>query len=204
MKNTKFARSMMAIVLGSVLVSGSAMAEETLMQKAQSAADSTGAKIDSSMKKVDGYMDDSGITAKVKSALVDAKDIKSNDISVNTSKGVVTLNGFVSSQDQAERAVTLAKGVEGVKSVSDKLHVKDSTKSSVKGYASDTAITSEVKAKLLADDLVPSRNVKVETQDGLVQLSGTVKIKAQSDRAESVASAIEGVKSVKNDLTVKQ
>ncbi|TBL55066.1 molecular chaperone OsmY [Hafnia paralvei] len=204
MKNTKFARSMMAIVLGSVLVSGSAMAEETLMQKAQSAADSTGAKIDSSMKKVDGYMDDSGITAKVKSALVDAKDIKSNDISVNTSKGVVTLNGFVSSQDQAELAVTLAKGVEGVKSVSDKLHVKDSTKSSVKGYASDTAITSEVKAKLLADDLVPSRNVKVETQDGLVQLSGTVKTKAQSDRAESVASAIEGVKSVKNDLTVKQ
>lgn len=204
MKNTKFARSMMAIVLGSVLVSGSAMAEETLMQKAQSAADSTGAKIDSSMKKVDGYMDDSGITAKVKSTLVDAKDIKSNDISVNTSKGVVTLNGFVSSQDQAERAVTLAKGVEGVKSVSDKLHVKDSTKSSVKGYASDTAITSEVKAKLLADDLVPSRNVKVETQDGLVQLSGTVKTKAQSDRAESVASAIEGVKSVKNDLTVKQ
>ena len=204
MKNTKFARSMMAIVLGSVLVSGSAMAEETLMQKAQSAADSTGAKIDSSMKKVDGYMDDSGITAKVKSALVDAKDIKSNDISVNTSKGVVTLNGFVSSQDQAERAVTLAKGVEGVKSVSDKLHVKDSTKSSVKGYASDTAITSEVKAKLLADDLVPSRNVKVETQDGLGQLSGTWKTKAQSDRAESVASAIEGVKSVKNDLTVKQ
>ena len=203
MKNTKFARSMMAIVLGSVLVSGSAMAEETLMQKAQSAADSTGAKIDSSMKKVDGYMDDSGITAKVKSALVDAKDIKSNDISVNTSKGVVTLNGFVSSQDQAERAVTLAKGVEGVKSVSDKLHVKDSTKSSVKGYASDTAITSEVKAKLLADDLVPSRNVKVETQDGLVQLSGTVKTKAQSDRAESVASAIEGVKSVKNDLKTK-
>lgn len=94
MKNTKFARSMMAIVLGSVLVSGSAMAEETLMQKAQSAADSTGAKIDSSMKKVDGYMDDSGITAKVKSALVDAKDIKSNDISVNTNKGVVTLNGL--------------------------------------------------------------------------------------------------------------
>jgi hyperosmotically inducible protein len=204
MKNTKFARSMMAIVLGSVLVSGSAMAEETLMQKAQSAADSTGAKIDSSMKKVDGYMDDSGITAKVKSALVDAKDIKSNDISVNTSKGVVTLNGFVSSQDQAERAVTLAKSVEGVKSVSDKLHVKDSTKASVSGYASDTAITSEVKAKLLADDIVPSRNVKVETENGLVQLSGTVKTKAESDRAESVASAVEGVKSVKNDLTVKQ
>ncbi len=38
----------------------------------------------------------------------------------------------------------------------------------------DTAITSEVKAKLLADDIVPSRNVKVETNAGAVHLTGTV------------------------------
>ena len=44
----------------------------------------------------------------------------------------------------------------------------------MKGYAGDTATTSEIKAKLLADDIVPSRHVKVETTDGVVQLSGTV------------------------------
>ena len=107
------------------------------------------------------------------------------------------------SQAQAEEAVKVAKGVEGVTSVSDKLHVRDSKDTSVKGYAGDTAITSEVKAKLLADDIVPSRKVKVETTDGVVQLSGTVESQAQSDRAESIAKAIDGVKSVKNDLKAK-
>ena len=45
-------------------------------------------------------MDDSGITAKAKAALVDDETIKSTDISVETEKGVVTLSGFVASQDQ--------------------------------------------------------------------------------------------------------
>lgn len=203
MKNTKIAKTLIAAMVGSALLSGSALAEDSMSQKAQQAADSTGSKIDSSMKKVDGFMDDSGVTAKAKAALVDDEAIKSTDISVETHQGVVTLSGFVTSQDQAEKAVALVQKVEGVKSVSDKLHVKDSKSQSMKGYAGDAATTSEIKAKLLADDIVPSRKVKVETTDGVVQLSGTVENKAQSDRAEGIAKAIEGVKSVKNDLTVK-
>ena len=58
-------------------------------------------------------------------------------------------------------------------SVSDKLTVAGEKSASLKGYAGDTAITSEVKAKLLADDIVPSRKVTVETSDGVVHLSGT-------------------------------
>ncbi|ERK17252.1 MAG: molecular chaperone OsmY [Pantoea sp.] len=203
MIKTKIAKTLIAALAGSALMSGAALADESLTQKAQATADSAGAKIDSSMKKVGGYMDDSGITAKAKAALVDDEAIKSTDISVNTHQGVVTLSGFVTSQDQAEKAVAVVQKVEGVKSVSDKLHVKDSKTTSLKGYAGDAATTSEIKAKLLADDIVPSRNVKVETTDGVVQLSGTVANKAQSDRAEQIAKAIEGVKSVKNDLTIK-
>lgn len=203
MNKTKIAKTLMAAMIGSALISGSALADESMSQKASQTADSAGSKIDSSMKKVDGYMDDSGITAKAKAALVDDDAIKSTDISVKTHSGVVTLSGFVTSQDQAEKAVAVVQKIEGVKSVSDKLHVRDSKSSSVKGYAGDAATTSEIKAKLLADDIVPSRNVKVETTDGVVELSGHVANQAQSDRAESIAKAIEGVKSVKNDLTVK-
>ncbi|MDF2042413.1 MULTISPECIES: molecular chaperone OsmY [unclassified Pantoea] len=203
MNKTKIAKTLMAAMIGSALISGSALADESMSQKASQTADSAGSKIDSSMKKVDGFMDDSGITAKAKAALVDDDAIKSTDISVKTHSGVVTLSGFVTSQDQAEKAVAVVQKIEGVKSVSDKLHVRDSKSSSVKGYAGDAATTSEIKAKLLADDIVPSRNVKVETTDGVVQLSGHVANQAQSDRAESIAKAIEGVKSVKNDLTVK-
>ena len=195
MNKTKIAKTLMAVMVGSALIGGSALAANT--------TESAGSKIDSSMKKVDGFMGDSSITAKVKAALVDDDAIKSTDISVETQAGVVTLSGFVVAQDQAEKAVALAKKVEGVKSVSDKLHVKDSKSQSISGYAGDVATTSEIKAKLLADDIVPSRNVKVETNDGVVQLSGTVQNEAQSERAEGIAKAIDGVKSVKNDVVVK-
>jgi hyperosmotically inducible protein len=202
-KKLKISKTLLAVMMGSALVCGSAMAETTATDKAQSTANTAGEKIDNSMNKVGNFMDDSSITAKVKAALVDADDIKSTDISVETEKNVVTLSGFVESQAQAEKAVAVAKKVEGVTSVSDKLHVRDGKEQSAKGYAGDTATTSEIKAKLLADDIVPSRIVKVETTDGVVQLSGTVDSKAQSDRAESIAKAIDGVKSVKNDLKVK-
>lgn len=207
MNKTKISKTLMAVLLGSALASGSALAESGTTNKVESTADSAGQKIDSSMNKVGNFMDDSAITAKVKAALVDHENIKSTDISVETDKKVVTLSGFVESQAQAEAAVKVAKGVEGVASVSDKLHVRDgkseSKADSAKGYAGDAATTSEIKAKYLADDIVPSRKVKVETTDGVVQLSGTVESKAQSERAESIAKAIDGVKSVKNDLKVE-
>lgn len=200
MTGLKISKTLLAVMLTSAVATGSAYAENATMDKAQSGLESAGQKVDSSMNKVGNFMDDSTLTAKVKAALVDHESIKSTDISVKTDQKVVTLSGFVESQAQAEEAVKVAKGVEGVTSVSDKLHVRDSKDTSVKGYAGDTAITSEVKAKLLADDIVPSRKVKVETTDGVVQLSGTVDSQAQSDRAESIAKAIDGVKSVKNDL----
>lgn len=200
MTGLKISKTLLAVMLTSAVATGSAYAENATMDKAQSGVESAGQKVDSSMNKVGNFMDDSTTTAKVKAALVDHESIKSTDISVKTDQKVVTLSGFVESQAQAEEAVKVAKGVEGVTSVSDKLHVRDSKETSVKGYAGDTAITSEVKAKLLADDIVPSRKVKVETTDGVVQLSGTVDSQAQSDRAESIAKAIDGVKSVKNDL----
>ncbi|HIC7614947.1 TPA: molecular chaperone OsmY [Citrobacter freundii] len=200
MTGLKISKTLLAVMLTSAVATGSAYAENATMDKAQSGVESAGQKVDSSMNKVGNFMDDSTITAKVKAALVDHDSIKSTDISVKTDQKVVTLSGIVESQAQAEEAVKVAKGVEGVTSVSDKLHVRDSKETSVKGYAGDTAITSEVKAKLLADDIVPSRKVKVETTDGVVQLSGSVDSQAQSDRAESIAKAIDGVKSVKNDL----
>lgn len=200
MTKLKISKTLLAVMLTSAVATGSAFAENATTDKGQSGLESAGQKVDSSMNKVGDFMDDSSITAKVKAALVDHESIKSTDISVKTDQKVVTLSGFVESQAQAEEAVKVAKGVEGVTSVSEKLHVRDSKSTSVKGYAGDTATTSEVKAKLLADDIVPSRKVKVETTDGVVQLSGTVDSQAQIERAESIAKAVDGVKSVKNDL----
>ncbi|WP_432323718.1 BON domain-containing protein [Yersinia enterocolitica] len=71
-----------------------------------------------------GYIDDTVITTKVKSALLAAKDIKSTQISVETFKGRVQLSGFVSSRQDANRAVQITRSVPGVKSVSDQMLIR--------------------------------------------------------------------------------
>ena len=148
-------------------------------------------------------MDDSTITARVKAALIDDKSISSAGISVKTENKVVTLSGSVDSTAQKEQALSVAKNVKGVTTVNDKLSVSEEQSASLKGYAGDTAITSQIKAKLLADDMVPSRNITVETSDGVVQLSGSVESRQQADRAADIAKAVSGVKSVENNLSVK-
>lgn len=70
------------------------------------------------------YVDDSAITAKVKSAMLGSSGLKSNDINVETFKAVVQLSGFVDSQAQMSQAVRVASGVGGVKSVKNDMRVK--------------------------------------------------------------------------------
>lgn len=66
---------------------------------------------------VPGKVDDSWITTKVKSKLAAAKGVKASDISVSTTDGAVTLTGTATSKAEKTRAVHIAKGVKGVKSV---------------------------------------------------------------------------------------
>lgn len=67
----------------------------------------------------------------------------------------------------------------------------------------DAWITTKVKSALLADQATSGLDVKVETQDGVVQLSGFVGSETEKQRAETVAQGIEGVKKVKNDIRLK-
>lgn len=70
------------------------------------------------------YVDDSVITTKVKAAIFNDPLLKVAEINVETFKGVVQLSGFVSSRAAATKAVELARGVGGVKSVKDDMRLK--------------------------------------------------------------------------------
>ncbi len=70
------------------------------------------------------YVDDTVITTKVKAAVFNAPNLKSAEINVETFKGVVQLTGFVSSRDDINRAVELARGVKGVTSVRNDMRLK--------------------------------------------------------------------------------
>ena len=70
------------------------------------------------------YVDDSVITTKVKTAIFNDSSLKVNEINVETFKGVVQLSGFVRSQADIDKAVQVARGVGGVKSVKNDMRLK--------------------------------------------------------------------------------
>jgi len=67
--------------------------------------------------------EDTTITTKVKAAFATGKDIKSGDIHVTTTAGIVTLGGQVQNSDMAARAVAIAKNTDGVRGVTNDLQV---------------------------------------------------------------------------------
>lgn len=70
------------------------------------------------------YIDDSVITAKVKTAIFRDQSLKSAEINVETFKGVVQLSGFVKSPADIARAEEVARTVKGVTSVKNDMRVK--------------------------------------------------------------------------------
>jgi hyperosmotically inducible protein len=66
----------------------------------------------------------------------------------------------------------------------------------------DAAVTTAVKAKLLADTAVSGLKIDVDTKDGVVTLNGMVSSKAEADRATSLARESDGVKRVISNLRV--
>jgi osmotically-inducible protein OsmY len=70
-------------------------------------------------------------------------------------------------------------------------------------YIDDSIITTKVKAAILKEPSLSSAEINVETFKGIVQLSGFVNSSADITKALSVARAVGGVKSVKNDMRLK-
>ena len=148
-------------------------------------------------------IDDSVVTARVKSALLADPNVKSFGFKVETRKGEVQLSGFVDSQTQIDRAIAVTRGVAGVKNIENKVSLKGAA-ATVGNKVDDGIVTTKVKAALLADANVKSFDIAVVTRKGEVQLSGFVDNQSQIDRAIEVASGIEGVRSVGNEMSVKK
>lgn len=148
-------------------------------------------------------IDDTVLTASVKSALLADAEVKGLDVKVETRKGEVMLSGFVDNQAQVERATLVAQAVAGVKSIDNKMALKvaDTT---VGTKVDDTIVTGRVKAALLNDANVKSLDIAVVTRQGVVQLSGFVDNQGQIDKALEITQATQDVKSVDNELSVKK
>ena len=148
-------------------------------------------------------IDDTVVTAAVKSALLADANVKSFDLKVETRKGEVQLSGFVESQVQIDRAIAVARGVSGVKEVDNKMALKGAP-TTVGNKVDDGIVTTKVKSALLADANIKSFDIAVVTRKGQVQLSGFADSQAQIDRAMTVAKGVQGVTGVENSMSLKQ
>ena len=70
------------------------------------------------------YIDDSVITTKVKTGIFNEPSLKVNQITVETHKSVVQLSGFVDSNASMDKAVAIARSVQGVSSVKNDMRLR--------------------------------------------------------------------------------
>lgn len=153
---------------------------------------------------------DSTTTATVKSKLLWNQNTEGLDIKVTTVDGVVTLEGTADSAAASDLATRLARNTSGVRQVTNKLQVTGNSKPTITDKAkattsqaeeviSDAWITSKVKSSYLLSSNLDGMDIKVDTQNGQVTLSGVAGSAAEKDLAVETAKNIRGVRAVKAD-----
>jgi osmotically-inducible protein OsmY len=146
---------------------------------------------------------DAWITAKVKTMLLFHRSVSAMT-EVNTTDGIVTLQGKATSQAQKDLTTEYAKDVEGVKDVKNEMTIAKTSKKAqtAVGKIDDASITALVKMTLLYHRSTSALNTKVTTKNGVVTLSGKASNAAEKDLATKFAKDVNGVKSVKNQMTI--
>lgn len=155
---------------------------------------------------------DTWLTAKVQSKYYLDDDIRGRDIDVTTEDGVTTLKGTVQSEQERRQVVALARTTDGVREVRDQLVVGSDTTTRPPGSTSsqsalqpieDTWITTKIQSQYFLDPLVKGHEINVDTQSGVVTLTGTVATEELKKAAEQIARETDGTVRVMNQLKVQ-
>lgn len=142
---------------------------------------------------------DDRIESSAKDSYVFKTYFKDDAINIESKDGVVTLTGTVSEESHKSMAQDTVESLPGVKSVDNRLEVKGERPVE----KSDAWITAKVKATLFFHRSV-SAFTNVDTKDGVVTLKGEADNQAQMDLTTEYAKDVDGVKDVKNEMTVAQ
>lgn len=148
---------------------------------------------------------DAWLMTKVKTTLLFHSSVSAAQTEVEVKDGIVTLRGNVDNLAQKELTTEYAKDVEGVKDVNNEMTVtKSPSKKRTAGEKIDDAsITALVKMTLLYHHSTSAINTKVVTKKGVVTLSGKANSLAEFTLATKLAKDVNGVKDVKNRMSVE-
>jgi len=121
-----------------------------------------------------------------------------DDIKIESKDGVVILTGMIAAEFHKSLAQETVAGLPGVKSVDNRLEVKGAPPTA----NSDAWLSEKVKTTLLFHRSVKTGKIEVYVQEGIVTLRGNADSQAKKDLTTEYAKDVEGVKDVKNEMTV--
>ena len=124
---------------------------------------------------------------------------------VYTKDGIVTLQGEASSLAQKELTTEYAKDIDNVKSVNNEMTIAKTPAmpdATVGDKIDDASITAQVKSSLMSHSSTSAIHTTVSTTDGVVTLSGVAKNDAEKSLVTKLATDINGVTSVINNMTI--
>jgi hyperosmotically inducible periplasmic protein len=126
------------------------------------------------------------------------RTVLEDHVKVQVTDGVVTLTGVVQDKDEKDLAADTVENLPGVVSVKNEVTVK-----STYPEHSDAWIALKIRGRLLVKANVSGTTTTVAVKDGVVTLGGPAENSAQKELTEVYAKEIDWVKSVKNDMVVK-
>jgi osmotically-inducible protein OsmY len=148
---------------------------------------------------------DEWLMMKVKTTLLLHRSVSGVNTEVSDAKnGIVTLRGEATSQAQRDLTTEYAKAVEGVKDVKNEMTLAGAKTSNTVGQdVDDASITAQVKIMLLYHRATSALNTSVTTSKGVVTLGGKTTNAADRELATKLVGDINGVKSVRNLMTIE-
>ncbi|MCR9185649.1 MAG: BON domain-containing protein [Halieaceae bacterium] len=150
---------------------------------------------------------DAWLEGKLETVYLFNRHLNNFTIDPDVAHGAVVLTGAVDSTVSKELAGELAQGVEGITDVTNRLTVADDTRGNENGRdfserVEDATLTAEVKTLLLANSETSGLQINVDTTGSEVTLSGRIDSSAEKDLAGEIASQVDGVTGVNNELQV--
>lgn len=153
-------------------------------------------------RSVGTYADDEAITFQIEKEFLNDKTVKYLDYDASSYEGHVYIVGEYESRAQVDRAVAIAKGVKGVRTVTTYLLPKNPNDHC--GTTDNLAIYGRLKKTLVADKDIWSTNVEIKTIQCNVILLGIVGSMSEREKIIDYAGKTKGVRKVKSYLKIKR
>lgn len=148
---------------------------------------------------------DAWIDGKAETTLLLNGNLNAFDVNTDVENGKVTLTGKVENETEKALAQELVSVLEGVTEVDNMLTVfsRDEGKSeALLANLSDTKVATVIKTRLLFESHISGRDIDVESKEGVVTLSGTVKNAEQKQLAMTIADDTNDVQNVIDRLSI--